>query len=171
MMGSPVFLCGFMGCGKSTIGPLLANTLQIEFVDLDQCVVQDTGMEIPQLFAAYGEPGFRQREHESLLKLLDSLTQPVVVATGGGICTYPPNLAPMGQRGIVVFLNPGFDQCYRRIRHTDRPLVTQNTPQALEQLYQKRLPGYRQAAHLELAALGTPETCVKEIVEALQRLE
>lgn len=76
-----VYLTGFMGSGKSTIGPILANTLGWDFYDLDNLIENKTGMKIREIFEAYGEDHFRKLERQTLLEITDEVN--IVVSLGG----------------------------------------------------------------------------------------
>ena len=99
-----VVLIGFMGCGKSTLGPRLAEKLRFRFVDTDNLVVRRAGRSIPAIFAAEGEAGFRKRESAVLDELLAGKGR-LVVATGGGIVTVPENIPKLKRLGCVIWLD------------------------------------------------------------------
>jgi shikimate kinase len=139
-----VFLTGFMGAGKTSVGRLLAERLRAPFVDLDEEIVQRTGMAIREIFATGGEPAFRQLEHETLRAVLQG--PDAVVATGGGTVTFEPSARLLGASGLSVFLNPPFATIAGRIGglgKADRPLF-KDEAQALA-LYRDRLAAYRRA--------------------------
>ena len=77
-----IYLVGFMGCGKSTVGRSLAQELDWDFVDLDREIQRRANMTIPEIFEAHGEEGFREREYECLLETGHRVR--TVLATGGG---------------------------------------------------------------------------------------
>ena len=166
--GRNIILCGFMGSGKTTLGKLLARRLGMEFVDMDDVIVRNEGMCVPEIFAQRGEAGFRDAEHKAAVQLAAS--RGLVLATGGGALTFARNAEALRRSGTVVFLNPGFEVCYTRIRKTDRPLVQGNTKSQLRQLYRVRTEQYRRAAHLEVRVRGNKSSCVEEVVVALGRL-
>lgn len=135
-----VYLCGFMGCGKSHIGKMVANALRMPFTDLDRYIVKAEGMSIPEIFEKYGEPHFRSLE----AKYIRELSGGNVVATGGGALINDDTAAFAKQSGISVYINTSFSVCYSRIKgDTNRPLVVNNTPEQLEELYNKRDVIYR----------------------------
>ena len=99
----PIFLIGFMGSGKSTLGSWLAARLNVDFVDLDRLVEAYEGMPIPLIFAQRGEEAFRVAERRALLDFCQ-LGRRVVVSTGGGAPCYRDNLLHMQRAGTTVYL-------------------------------------------------------------------
>ncbi|HEX9942896.1 MAG TPA: shikimate kinase [Thermoanaerobaculia bacterium] len=139
-----LYLTGFMGSGKTTVGRLLAQRFGVPFLDLDQEVERRAGMTVREIFERQGEPAFRGMEAEALRGTLE--LPDVVVATGGGTMTFAANLRLIRANGLSVWLNPPFAAIASRIGglgKSDRPLFKDET-QALA-LYRERLPAYRQA--------------------------
>ena len=135
-----VYLCGFMGCGKSHIGRLLALKLGMKLIDLDKYIVEAEKMTIPEIFERFGEPHFRALEAQYIKELSDGY----VVATGGGALLNDETAKFAGESGISVYINTSFETCYARIKgDKNRPLVMKNTPEQLEELYNTRAPIYR----------------------------
>ena len=97
-----LFLIGFMGCGKSSLGRKLAARLGCDFFDTDKAIESDTGVTIGEIFAYEGEEGFRFRERDMLCSLPDGGR--VVVATGGGLPCYADNMQVMQSKGKSVYL-------------------------------------------------------------------
>jgi shikimate kinase len=142
-----VFLTGFMGSGKTTVGRALASALGWSFADLDQAVEARAAMTVREIFERLGEPAFRELEHEALRRIVAE-APPAVVATGGGTFTFERNVALLRGEGTSVWLNPSFATIVRRIGtlgKRDRPLF-RNEAEALA-LYQARQPAYRLADH------------------------
>lgn len=163
-----VYLCGFMGSGKSHIGRMLSRSIRAEFVDLDRRIVEGEGMTIPEIFDKYGEPYFRRLEAKYIL----GFDKDTVVATGGGAMLNDETAARARENGTVYFLNVSFDTCYERIKDdTNRPLVQQNTREQLKQLYDKRLPIYRKNCTYEINANIDDRTIVAEIVKFINMLD
>lgn len=137
-----LFLVGFMGAGKTTIGGRLAEVMGVPFVDLDAEVERATGRTVRELFAEQGEGAFRGMEAAALQR--SAQLPEVVVATGGGTLTQESNRALIQRAGASMFLNPSFATLARRIaagNKDDRPLF-RDPAQAFE-LYRERLPLYR----------------------------
>lgn len=139
-----VYLTGFMGSGKTTVGRSLAARLGVPFLDLDQEIEQRAGMPVREIFERFGEPAFRQMEQDALRDT--ALWPDAVVATGGGTMAYEANARWMRTNGLSVWLNPAFATIVARIGglgKEDRPLFRDES-QALT-LYRQRLPAYRRA--------------------------
>jgi shikimate kinase len=158
-----VYLTGFMGSGKTTVGSLLARRLGWTFVDLDAEVERAAGCSVREVFASRGEAAFRAFEHHALAATLAA--EDVVVATGGGTLTFAANRELVGPRGFVVWLNASFDTIRRRIGalgKEDRPLF-KDEGQAWS-LYQERLPAYRGAdATVDVGAADEPAEVASRI--------
>ena len=165
-MGGPVFLTGFMGAGKTTVGRLVAARLGIPFVDLDDVVSEATGSPVREIFAGRGEAEFRRLESEALGRVID---RDAVIATGGGTPCQADNLARMRARGLVVALAVSLDAACRRIGDpSTRPLLARPREE-IERLYRDRLPIYRQA-HAVVATDGkSPDQVAGEVADLAAR--
>lgn len=126
-----IFLIGYMGVGKTTLGKALAKYLEYEFIDLDWYIEEKIGQSIPSYFSAYGETAFREIEHKSLLDLLGK--ERVVIATGGGAPCYFDNMDLMLKSGTVVLLEASQDVLFRRLKDTLhlRPVLRSKTEDEL----------------------------------------
>lgn len=128
--GDRVYLTGFMGSGKSTIGPILANTIGYEFVDLDSLVEAGTGKVISQIFREMGEPAFRALERRTLASIVARTR--LVVALGGGLVTDPESFALVTSTGIMVYLRATVEDIAGRLRRKmDRPLILSDAGDSL----------------------------------------
>lgn len=166
MTAGNIILCGFMGCGKSTVGKELARRLDRLFIDMDEFIETREGMKIADIFRLYGEEDFREREHAAALELAGK--QGAVIAAGGGALAYTRNAEPLRASGEIVFLNLGFDACYERIAQSDRPLVRANSREGLEQIFKNREGLYRAVAAHEADASRAPEEVAEKIITALE---
>jgi shikimate kinase len=149
-----IVLIGFMGCGKSTVGQLVAEKLAWPFVDTDALVVERAGRGIPEIFADEGEGGFRERETAALESLADSVSR--VIATGGGVVTQPRNHALLRRLGFVVWLNAPEEAIWDRVsRNRNRPLLhTADPRRTVHDLLEARRPLYVKIAHLTIDTAG-----------------
>lgn len=137
-----IFLTGFMGAGKTTVGRHLARRLALPFADLDREIETRAGQTVREIFENRGEAEFRRLEHESLRELCERPR--LVAATGGGTLTREANRRLIRQAGLSVWLCPDFATIVERIGgmgKEDRPLFEDET-QAWN-LYQERLAIYR----------------------------
>ena len=161
-----IILCGFMGSGKTSIGKLLAKKLSMNFVDMDSYIEEKQGMKIPEIFAQFSEEYFRDAEHAAAKEL--SQKNDCIISTGGGALTFERNIATFKQTGKIVFLNPGFYECYKRIANTDRPLVKANKREELKALYKKREQLYRKACDAEVCVTGRHNAWIKAVIDKLE---
>jgi shikimate kinase len=137
-----LFLVGFMGSGKTTIGRRLSERLEVPLVDLDAEIERASGMTVRALFETGGEAAFRR--HETLLLAAAAALPDCVVATGGGAFTMEENRRAIRGLGVSIFLDPPFETLRGRLEgKTDRPLFT-SAEQAAALLAQRR-PDYQQA--------------------------
>jgi shikimate kinase len=167
LRGLNVYLVGMMGCGKSHVGPALADRLGYRFVDLDRVITAAAGQPIPAIFAAEGEAGFRRLERQVLLQVAG--WHSLVVATGGGVVTTPANWGELRQ-GVVVWLDVPAATLLDRLRAdpTPRPLLADADPAArLQELLGQRHPLYSQADLCIPAGDGEATTIAERVLEAL----
>lgn len=155
----PIFLIGFMGSGKSTLGGWLAARLHVDFVDLDRLVEAYEGMPIPAIFAQRGEEAFRVAERRALLDFCQQGRR-VVVSTGGGAPCYRDNLLHMQRAGTTVYLQLAAEELATRLRgvQAERPLLAGVLPEALAghvgTMLAVREPYYSQADLVVEAGVG-----------------
>ena len=156
-----IVLIGMPGCGKSTIGNLLARKLGRKFVDADEEIIQLAGKSIPEIFAQDGEEIFREWETMALEHL--GKQSGFVIATGGGCVTRQGNYPALHQNGSIVWLERDLS-----LLPTDgRPLSQSNR---LEEMYAVRKPLYEAFADVRVANTGSPEDTVTEILSKLEEL-
>lgn len=167
-----IYLIGFMGCGKSSIGKRLAERLDFDLVDLDDAITERAGMSIPEYFAARGEDAFRVLERNTLAETFDMMN--TVVATGGGVPCHFDNLARINENGLSVYLKNDTDFFIDKLLgKTDRPLVAGKSEPELRQYIEETLstrePFYLQAKYvLTVGNLGKKRTAkiIASIAEA-----
>lgn len=102
MTSRHVILVGLPGSGKSTVGPLVADALEVPFVDLDAVIIRRMGMPVDRIFGEFGEARFRELEREAMAALLDE--PPCVIAPGGGWAAHPGNLEQARARALFFYL-------------------------------------------------------------------
>jgi shikimate kinase len=119
----PIFLIGFMGSGKSTLGRKLANHLSLPFIDMDKYIEKKNGATVQELFSQLGEEGFRRLEREALEEL--AKTQHGVIATGGGAPCFFSNMQHMNEWGTTIYLRVSAQELAIRLStsSTERPLL------------------------------------------------
>jgi shikimate kinase len=171
MNNNNLFLVGPMGAGKTTIGRFLANSLDLEFVDLDSEIEQRCGANIPWIFDVEGEEGFRKREGQ----LLEEITarKGILLATGGGVVLTENNRELLKARGFVVYLNASVDQLLERTAHDrNRPLLQVDNPRTvIEQLISDRDPLYHEVANLVvMTERRKPQLVSEDIVAEVRHL-
>jgi shikimate kinase len=163
-----VVLVGMMGAGKSTIGRRLAGRLRLPFLDADNEIeLAHAGMTIPEIFAAHGEPYFRDGEARVIARLLDG--GPCVLATGGGAFLREETRNRIRDKAVSIWLKADADIIMRRVkRRADRPLLQTADPAAtVERLIGEREPIY-QHADLTIWSRDVPhEKIVDECLDAL----
>lgn len=113
-MMKPLFLIGYMGCGKSTLGRKIARRLKMDFVDTDHLVEDREGASTADIFHYEGEEHFRRMEREVLDELIAG-GSPQVVSTGGGLPTWTDNMERMNEAGITIYLKRSPEQIARRM--------------------------------------------------------
>jgi shikimate kinase len=135
-------LVGLMGAGKSTLGRRLASCLGLPFRDADQEIEAAAGMTITDIFAAHGEPYFRDGERRVIARLLQD--GPHVVATGGGAFMNPETRARIAERAVSIWLRADLEVLMRRVRkRATRPLLQNADPEAvMRNLMEARHPVY-----------------------------
>ena len=163
---SRLVLTGFMGSGKSTLGPLLAARLGWKFLDVDEVIEAEAGMTIAELFARQGEPLFRAREAETIARLVAS--DALVLALGGGAIEHEATrkLLLTVSRTLLVHLEVSLDTALQRCRGTEqtRPVLADQVN--LEDRYWRRLPLYRRS-HISIPVDALiPEEAVDQILSA-----
>ncbi len=170
-----LFLTGYMGAGKSTIGRLLASQLGYRFVDTDKALVQRFEKSISQIFAdpSLGEDGFREAETR-LVQELATETK-MVISTGGGTLVRKDTFEPAHTHGTIIYLKAPVEELFERVIFSpkDRPMVNvPNAEEKFQQRFKEREPYYNRS-HLiiETGAGRTTEDVVREIMERLNQEE
>ena len=144
-----IYLIGYMGCGKSTIGKKVADLMSISFIDMDKYIEERYLKSVAEIFAEEGESSFREKERAALLEL--SAFEDVVIGTGGGSPCFFDNIDVMNENGVTVYIAPDSDVLASRLikSKTVRPLIAGKSKQALvlfiEEALKKRISYYEKA--------------------------
>ena len=158
-----VALTGFMGCGKSTVGRLLADALGCPFIDLDEAIVKKAGRPIPAIFEADGERGFRRLEKQVLEQTVAKYAEnTAVLALGGGTVTVPDAVGLLQENTLCIYLKASLETIQGRLEgeKQGRPLADDRLAERLSE----REPLYEKAAHITLDTDGiSPEALVDVI--------
>ena len=167
-MKNNVILCGFMGCGKSTIGTLLAEKLNFSFVDSDKVIEQRENMSVSEIFATHGEEYFRAVETAVINDLCKQNSQ--IIATGGGAVLNPSNANTLRNNGTVFFFDVTPETVLERLKDdTSRPLLQkENKETAVRELMDTRRPIYIKHSHHTINANRTPKAVSEEIIQILK---
>jgi shikimate kinase len=162
-----IVLVGLMGAGKSTVGRRLAQRLGLIFKDADHEIEAAAGLTIPDIFAIYGEPSFRDGEERVIARLLRA--GPLVLATGGGAFMRDTSRARIAEFGISVWLKAELDVLMRRVRKRgNRPLLETADPEAtMRALMEARHPVYAEADVEVLSRDVSHDRVVDDVLEAL----
>lgn len=143
-----IILCGFMGCGKSTIGRKLAAKTGKEFVDMDRYIEAKENLTVKEIFEKYGEGKFRELETEACKELSEK--SGLIIAAGGGTLTFRENIDILKSTGRIVYVDVKYEMlCERLKRDTRRPLLqVENRNEVIKELLEKRRPIYERAASI-----------------------
>jgi shikimate kinase len=149
-----IYLIGFMGVGKSTIGKILANKMQGKLIEMDEAIETEQGKSINEIFATYGEEYFRDLESKLVERIATG--EGNIVSCGGGAVLRPENVECMKKSGTIVFLSATPETIYKRVRYsTNRPLLNGNMNVAyIAGLMEKRRALYESAADITIDTDG-----------------
>lgn len=162
-----IVLFGFMGCGKSTVGALLAQRTGLTLLDTDAYLERKYQRSIPEIFASDGEDAFRQMERQVCRELAGRTG--LILCCGGGTVLDDENARILAQSGAMVFLDAAFSVCYDRIRESDRPLVRRNSKEGLQEIFERRRPVYLSRAQITADASLPPAQVTDAVLRALQQ--
>ena len=161
---APVFLIGFMGAGKTTVGRILAEKLEFHFIDLDEIVEASAGKSVSAIFAELGEDEFRRLEREALEQARGM--KQTVIALGGGAYISEDNRAIIDQTGEAVWLDCPLEICLNRIeRDGSRPLLAGETE--MKALLDRRRAFYALADHVVQTGDCSAEEAAHRILDLL----
>lgn len=169
-----IFLIGFMGSGKSTVGKLLAERLDLPFVDSDKEIEQKAGLTINAIFEQQGEAAFRSMEMDFLNEIKSH--KPSVIAIGGGLPAIDGSLKLMHQMGLVIYLNTSLLTLIKRLKEERdfrpklRALSDAEFHPYIEDLLSQRVQFYKKAKLFVPNEGNSPEQLVDKLEKELNKL-
>ena len=162
-----IILIGMPGCGKSTMGVLLAKTLGYQFVDTDLIIQKNTGRLLHKIVEEDGKEAFLDIEKDAILTLS---TDGAVIATGGSAVLRADAMEHLRKNGIVVYLSLPYMAVSKRIRNIKTRGIAFGEGETLRDIYNQRLPYYEKYADITLRCdFGTVEKNVTKLVDILRR--
>lgn len=164
-----LYLVGFMGTGKSTVGRAVAHKLGFNLIDSDHAIEERQQKTIPEIFAQQGEPAFRAMEREFIEG--GHPLERTVIACGGGLVIQPGMLERLKAHGVVVCLHASIETILARTaRHQNRPLlVSENPEERVRTLYAQREAIYRRSGTLILTDSRPLHDIVSHVIRAWRR--
>jgi shikimate kinase len=169
-----IFLIGFMGSGKSTVGAILAERLNLPFIDSDAAIEEKTGKRIHELFSEEGEAAFRKYEMDFLDEL--KTTDQSVIAVGGGLPAIDGAIELMHELGLVIYLNTSLLTLIKRLKDERelRPLLKDLSDAEfhpfVEDLLSRRVQYYKQAKLIMPNERNSPIGLVESLMKELNKL-
>jgi len=163
-MEKNLVLIGMMGCGKTTVGRILAQQLGRTLADTDELIEQEAESTIRDIFLDYGEGRFR--DWESIVSLKLSRKSGLVVACGGGLPLQDEAISPLKKSGVVFWLNRDPGETYDGLDVSGRPLAQNGRKEFIER-YEYRAPIYRRWADVIITDFASPQATAARILEAM----
>jgi shikimate kinase len=175
-----IFLTGFAGSGKTSVGRLLARRLGMKFIDIDKLIERRERITIPDLFAKRGERVFRRIEQDAIRGVIQSRPKAGVISLGGGALQSPAVRKQVSDAGALIYLSCSVREIYRRLKDLpDRPLLEISPAKGLSRrearlerirgLVNKRLPHYRQADIILSTTNRTPLQAARKLEHLLRK--
>lgn len=169
-----LFLVGYMGCGKSSLGRKIAKRAEMRFVDMDSVIEEREGASVSDIFRYEGEKYFRGKERE-LIEEVALAADDVVVSTGGGVPTWQDNMARMNEIGVVVYLRRTAERIASRLsphgrqkRPKLRGLNDEELVRFMRENMAEREPFYSQARYCIDCDNLSDEELIEKIVSILK---
>lgn len=159
-----IVLIGLTGCGKTTVGKMLAQKMNYDFIDMDDFIVECTGKTVPELFAV-SEEYFRNYETEACKVL--SNRRKTVIASGGGAVKKKENMREFYDNSIIIFLDRPVDNIVGDIEIKNRPLLA-NGPDVLYRLHDERYDLYKNQCHYRVENNKTLDDLVNTVINIVK---
>lgn len=162
-----LYLCGFMGCGKTTVGKIISKKLGLAYFDSDEEIVAKEKMTIPEIFDKMGELYFRKSEAETIKSFVN---HKAVVSCGGGAMLNSETAKSVTENGgIIIFIDVPFDVCYERIKDdSNRPIAVNSTREQLLERYNTRYPIYLENSTIKVECDCSPMEASEKIISAIK---
>ena len=164
-----IVLCGFMGCGKTTLAKRLAKSFNMNLIDTDEEIARAEGKTIAEIFEIDGEPYFRALETELIKRIAKE--ENCVVSLGGGIAANEKNHQYLKEIGTIVLLDCGLHNTIKRILGDKRRPLAQNGAEDIKQRYNARMPIYKAVADVIIDSSKGKGQTFKNVVQALEELK
>ena len=158
-----IYLIGMPGCGKSSIGKIISQKLNLKHIDADEYLEKKYSQTIPQIFALNGEEDFRNKESAVIKEL--SCMSGVVVSTGGGVVVKEINKGVMKKSGTIVFIHTTPENILKNSNLSGRPLLKDKT--RIYDIYKARINLYKDFADIIIDNNTDIETAVNQIINAM----
>lgn len=163
MQEKNIILCGFMACGKTTVGEMLSQKLNVEFLDIDKIIEEKQNLNISEIFESFGEDYFRKLESATVNKICNLKNK--VISLGGGTLENFENFKKLKTNGIIFFLDVPLNILKIRLQNdTKRPLLKS---QNIDSLFFDRLENYKKYADFTINASLSPDKVCSEIISIL----
>lgn len=169
MKKSNLFLCGFMGAGKTTVGEILAKKLGVNFLDTDKIIENMQELSVKSIFQNYGERYFRIEETRVIKELCNKTHS--IIALGGGALDFCENVKIIKCSGKLIFLDVNFETALVRLKNdTTRPIFIGKTRLELQMLYERRKNIYLSHADMVIDANAVPLEVCNKIVYHIKKI-
>nr|WP_305119664.1 MULTISPECIES: shikimate kinase [unclassified Ruminococcus] len=161
-------MCGFMGCGKTTVGKIIAKKTYLDFIDMDRYIEEKEGCTVKEIFDRHGEDYFRDLEHQACIELANR--ENCIISSGGGSLIYERNVKALEKNALIVYLSVPLEDIKYRLRNDKiRPLLQRpDKDEAMAELYNKREPLYMNAARFVIRPGKGPGATADKIIEILK---
>lgn len=156
-----IALCGFMGCGKTTISKSIEKLYSIPYIDTDKYIEEKENITINAMFDKYGESYFRDKEFDAICELCK--TDDTILALGGGAVMFDRNVEALKENGCkIVFIDTDFDVIKERLLNDEtRPLLKLNDTKAL---YERRLPIYNSVCDIKVSCKNEDSDTIAQMI-------
>ncbi|MGF7059115.1 shikimate kinase [Brassicibacter mesophilus] len=162
-----IVLIGMPGCGKTTIGRLLARKMKTKFYDVDEYIRRTEGKSIPEIFEN-GEDYFRDIESKAVEKIAGKYS--CVVSTGGGVIKTSKNMDALKRNGIIIFVNRGIGDIIENLQTKNRPLLKDGKEKIYE-LYDERIDLYKKYSDFEIVNDSSLEVVVNRVYDFINSIQ